>query len=103
MSTKTKAKKTAVLITTSHRGVFFGYTEKKPEEIIAKKACFLTRARNCIYWPSSQKGFLGLASEGPHKEARVGPSADLGLSDVTGVALCSDVAVNAWESAPWNR
>lgn len=98
-----KKQELAVLITTAHKGVFFGYTSEKPEEIIAAKKVSLRAARNCIYWPASQRGFIGLASEGPHKEAKIGPSADISLADVTSVANCTEEAVKAWELAPWNR
>lgn len=100
---KAKAKEQAILVTTAHRGVFFGYTGKSPEAIIETKTVSLRAARNCIYWPSSQRGFIGLASEGPHAEAKIGPSADLTLGDVTSVAICTNAAVKAWELAPWNR
>ena len=87
-----------VLVTTEYRGVFFGYAEDTSGETIK-----LTRARNCMYWPPEQKGFLGLASGGPKKGARVGPAADIELRKVTSVTECSDDAVNAWESAPWSK
>lgn len=86
----------AVLVTTSHRGVFFGYATKTDGETIA-----LRSARNCLYWPTENKGFLGLASMGPVRGARVGPSADIELRDITCVARCTDEAVKAWEAAPW--
>jgi len=94
-----RSKKTerAVLVTTEHRGVFFGYTSDTSGDAIALRA-----ARNCIYWPSSNKGFLGLASEGPHKGARVGPAADIELRKITAVAACTPEAVAAWEAAPWS-
>jgi hypothetical protein len=86
----------AVLVTTSHRGVFFGYATDTAGAVISLRA-----ARNCIYWPTKQKGFLGLATEGPLPGARIGPAADLELRDITSVAACTDAAVKAWESAPW--
>lgn len=86
----------AVLVTTAHRGVFFGYTSDTQGAIIK-----LRSARNCLYWPAENKGFLGLASMGPVKGARVGPAADIELRDITSVAQCTDAAVTAWESAPW--
>jgi hypothetical protein len=88
----------AVLVTTVHRGVFFGYATDTAGTTIKLRA-----ARNCIYWPSSNKGFLGLASDGPHSGARVGPAANIELRDITCVVECSDKAVKAWESAPWTR
>jgi hypothetical protein len=86
----------AVLITTSHRGVFFGYALDTDGETIKLRA-----ARNCIYWPPENKGFMGLANMGPIKGSRVGPAADIELRDITSVAEVTTAAVAAWESAPW--
>lgn len=88
----------AVLVTTLHRGVFFGYAKETKGKTIKLRA-----ARCCISWPASQKGFLGLASDGPRDGARVGPAADLELRDITSVAECSPTAVTAWEKSPWSR
>lgn len=90
--------KRAVLVTTEFRGVFFGYAEDTSGETIK-----LTSARNCVYWPASTKGFIGLASDGPSKGARVGPAADIELRKVTAVVECSEEAAKAWESAPWSK
>ena len=88
----------AVLVTTSHRGVFFGYATETDGATIKLRA-----ARCCIYWPSENKGFLGLASAGPMSGAKVGPAADIELRDITCVAECSPESVKAWEAAPWSR
>lgn len=93
-----KNKEIAVLVTTAHRGVFFGYTFNTEGEVITLRA-----ARNCIYWPSENRGFLGLAANGPLKGARVGPAADIELRQITCVAECTPEAVKAWEAAPWSR
>ena len=90
------AKERAVLVTTEHRGVFFGYATETSGDTIKLRA-----ARNCIYWPATNKGFLGLASDGPHKGAKVGPPATLELRKITSVADCTEAAVKAWEAAPW--
>ena len=91
-------KERAVLVTTAHKGVFFGYAKDTSGAIIKLRA-----ARNCIYWPTEQKGFLGLASQGPVAGARIGPAADLELRDITSVAVCTPAAIEAWEKAPWSR
>ena len=88
----------AVLVTTAHRGVFFGYATKTDGATIKLRA-----ARNCISWPSANKGFLGLASMGPVEGARVGPAADIELRDITCVAEVTPTAAVAWEGAPWSR
>ena len=94
----------AVMVTTSHRGVFFGYaSEKELAKVPTTKALNLRRCRNCISWPSSNKGFIGLASMGPVADARVGPAADLLVLDITSVGECSEEATKAWELAPWSR
>ena len=94
---KNAAKFLAVLVTTIHRGVFFGYAVDTNSKTIK-----ITNARNCIYWPSSVGGFVGLASDGPNKETKVGPVAqEMTLHDVTAVLKCSDVAEKAWLTANW--
>jgi hypothetical protein len=94
---KDKTSERPVLVTTAHRGVFFGYTEDTSGAIIK-----LRSARCCIYWPTSNKGFIGLATFGPMSGSRIGPAADLELRDITSVAACTPEAVAAWEKAPWN-
>lgn len=86
----------AVLVTTAHRGVFFGYATDTDGVTIHLRA-----ARCCIYWPSDNKGFLGLASDGPKNGAKVGPAADIELRDITCVAEVTEAAARAWEKAPW--
>lgn len=49
-----------VMVTTEHRGVFAGFASDTNGDAIKLRA-----GRNCIYWSSSIKGFLGLASDGP--------------------------------------
>ena len=86
-----------VLVTTAHRGVFFGYASSTDSKTVKLRAM-----RNCIQWRGI-RGFLALASEGPSKDCRIGPAADGELRNVTGVWECSPAAVAAWESAPWSR
>ncbi len=88
----------AVLVTTAHRGVFFGYAVETAGSTIKLRA-----ARNCLYWSSDTKGFLGLAAKGPTSDCRIGPAADIELRDITCVAECTPAAVQAWEAAPWKK
>ncbi len=84
-----------VLVTTEFRGVFFGYADDTSGDNIT-----LANARNCIYWPSTNGGFGGLASEGPAKGSRIGARVDkIDLRKITSVAEVADDAVKAWESA----
>ena len=91
-------KERAVVVTTKHRGVFFGYAADTDGEQISLRA-----ARCCVYWPTGQKGFMGLASAGPMDGSRIGPAADIALRDITSVIECTPDAVKAWEKAPWSR
>lgn len=92
--------KKPVVVTTEHRGVFFGYVEddtKTPAEIR------LERARMCVYWDSATKGILGLCAQGPTKGCKVTQSIpSTTLYKVTGVFDCSPEATEAWEKGPWN-
>lgn len=92
-----KKKERAVMVTTAHRGVFFGYADKTDGAQIR-----LRRARLCLYWSADCKGFMGLASAGPTKNCRIGPSADITLRDITAVVEVDPVAVEAWEKCPWS-
>lgn len=90
-----------VLVTTEYRGVFFGYVEGelKADE---NREMTLSNARNCLYWSSDCKGFLGLASSGPTEACRVGPQVQfLTLYGVTSIAPVNAEAVKKWEEAPW--
>jgi hypothetical protein len=95
MATK---KERPVIVTTSHRGVFFGYASDTDGAIIKLRA-----ARNCLRWSEKVKGFMGLASTGPTSDCRVGPAADIELRDITSVMSCTPESVSAWEAAPWSR
>ena len=84
-----------VLVTTEFRGVFFGYATDTSGDTITLK-----RARNCIYWPSGNGGFGGLASEGPASGARIGARVDqIELRKITAVAECTPASVEKWEAA----
>ena len=96
MATKTTKKKPAKKSTTKKRGVFFGYATKTDGATIK-----LERARNCVFWDASVRGFLGLAATGPNNLCRIGPPADIELRAITCVANVSTDAVKAWESQPW--
>ena len=86
-----------VVVTTSHRGVFFGDLESRDSNTVVLK-----NARNCAYWSSSTKGFLGLAEKGPQDGSKVGPSVPrLELFDVTSISDCSESAVEKWENGTW--
>lgn len=85
----------AVIITTQHRGLFFGDLEKGTEE---GRTVTLTGARNAIYWATT-KGFIELAQVGPNSKSKVGSVAQrIVLHDVTSVTECTKEAAAAWRA-----
>lgn len=86
-----------VLVTTAHRGVFFGWLPNDHNE--DAKTLVLNDCRNAIHW-SGSKGFLGLAAHGPESGSRVGATAPrVRLHDVTSVTECTPEAAKKW--ADW--
>lgn len=98
MTKKANGAERPVIVTTAHRGVFFGYATDTDGEQIELK-----RGRLCLYWSSDVKGFMGLAASGPTKGCKVGPAADITIRSITAVLEASPEAVKAWEAAPWSR
>lgn len=86
----------AVIVTTAHRGVFFGYatTNETTEETI-----FLRQARLCLYWSADLRGFMGLAAYGPNESCKLGPAADITLRNVTAVVEVTPPAEAKWLDA----
>lgn len=98
MATKAEQKERAVIVTTEHKGVFFGYaTETRGESIILKKA------RLAVYWTADLRGFMGLASAGPKSGCRIGHAvSEIEIRDITAVIECSPEAVAQWEKGIWS-
>lgn len=91
-------KKIPVLVTTQHRGVFFGLANP---DLTRERIIELTDCRNCLYWSRDTGGFLGLASHGPTNDCRVGKLAPLPviLHDITSVSHCTPEAAERWKAA----
>lgn len=97
MSTK-KTQTQPVIITTKHRGVFFGHADPAT---INDEQIRLTNARNCVAWKRSIGGVFGLAQTGPNKECSIGAVMPaITLRDITAVVECTPTAAKAWEDAP---
>lgn len=95
----TKNSKTALMVTTEHRGVFFGYGHKSDDKIIE-----LERARMCVFWSKDMKGVMGLATMGPSPSCRISPAVkSITLQGVTSVIEVSDEAKEKWERQPWKK
>lgn len=92
-----KKNEVAVLVTTQHRGVFFGYVPA--DQDMTARTMALRGARMAIFW-NTKTGVAELAEIGPNSGSKCGARADIAaLHDITAVWLCAKVAISAWESA----
>ena len=97
---KSVSSKRAVVVTTAHKGIFFGYVRDDSQ---LPKQVTLEQCRNCVYFAANVKGFLGLAVTGPLDGSRVGPAApEVTLYEVTSIVACSEAAIKEWESGRWS-
>ncbi len=88
-----------VVVTTEHRGVFFGMLDGQDP---ADSVVTLTDAQMCVYWSVDVKGILGLAATGPSTASRVTPAVPkITLQAVTAVMDATPEAVKAWQARPW--
>lgn len=93
-----KANLIPLIVTTAHKGVFFGYGTPTTERTIR-----IEQAQMCIYWSSDVKSVVGLAATGPSKTCRIGPPAPaITLQDVTSIMEASSESEAAWKLQPWN-
>ena len=93
-----KEKAVAVIVMTSHRGVFFGFGIPSDASSIR-----IEKARMVVYWSADVRSVLGLAANGPTAGCKIGPAAPaITLRDVTAVVECSDEAVKRFEDAKWS-
>jgi len=87
----------AVMVTTAHRGVFFGYATETEGEVIN-----LARARMAVYWTADLRGILGLASAGPNRGCKISNVVpNMEIRAITAVVECSPEAVANWEKGIW--
>lgn len=98
MKESKQAQQVPVVVTTIHRGVFFGYGVPGDAPTIR-----IERVRMVVYWSPDVRSIVGLAATGPSNACRVGPQAPaMTLRDVTSVIECSETAAKAFEAAKWS-
>jgi hypothetical protein len=97
----TNTKSTAVVVTTEHKGVFFGFAEEPTTA--GDTTVELADAQMCVYWSDSVRGILGLAATGPDKRCKITPVVPrIQLDKVTAIIQATPEAVAAWQSKPWS-
>lgn len=82
-----------VIVCTSHRGVFFGYSDDTSGDVIK-----LSRARMAIYF-GTDKGVMQLAETGPTSSSRISARADIEVRSITAVFEVTEAAMQKWEDA----
>lgn len=88
-----------MIVTTAHKGVFFGYGVPTDAPTIR-----IERARMVVYWSADVRGVVGLAAQGPTNGCRVGHQAPaITLRDVTAVIEVTQEAAERFEVAPWSK
>jgi hypothetical protein len=92
----------AIIVCTDKRGVFFGYVDSTPQQVLADKAVTLKRARMCVHWSAATKGVLGLAASGPAKGSKVTDAIpSICLDGIHAVLELTPEAIGRWENLPW--
>lgn len=85
-----------VLVTTLHKGVFFGYVPANQD--MTARTLALTDARMAIYWGTTG-GVAELAATGPTSRSKIGSKADIPcLHDITAVWAVSPEAERKWST-----
>jgi hypothetical protein len=88
----------SILITTQHRGVFFGQVPIKTD-LTQKTFSKIQNARMAIYWGTT-RGVMQLAETGPTEKSRIGAPCTIDvLHDITAVFAVTDEAAQKWMSA----
>jgi len=80
----------AVIVTTEHRAVVFGYAEATDGDVIDLKDALWA-----IYWGTT-KGLNQLAHMGPTATSKISAPADLQMRRVTAVIEVSEEAEKVW-------
>lgn len=91
-----KAEERMVVVVTQGNAIFCGWTTDADSEVIQLRA-----ARQAVYYSADTHGLLGLAANGPGKDSRIGPPANITVRNVTHVIECSLEAAQKWEAAGW--
>ena len=91
-----EAEEIMVIVVTQGNAIFCGWTTDADGDVIKLRA-----ARQAVYYSKDTHGLLGLAANGPGKDSRIGPPANISVRNVTHVIECSPLAIKTWEEAGW--
>lgn len=94
--------KVAVLITTSHRGVYFGYIDES--DIDTRPTLRVSNMRHVYYWAKGLAGIYELPTKGPPNGSRLTatPVPEISIDAVANVAPCTPEAIERFENGTWS-
>lgn len=81
-----------VIVTTEHRGVFFGYAGDTSGPVVE-----LRDARMAIRFGTT-RGLMELAETGPTSRSKISAKADIQVRKITAVLEVSETARKAWDA-----
>lgn len=85
----------SILITTKHRGVFFGQVEDG-KDLTPTTLTDIKNARMAIRW-RTKNGVMELCEAGPNLHTKVGDKADINvLHDITAIFHVTEEAAEKW-------
>ena len=85
-----------ILVTTKHRGVFYGQVSEKQD--LTATTMRLENARMAIYWGTTG-GVAELAKSGPTKKSKIGSAATIeAVHDITAVWGVEESAAEKWQT-----
>ena len=85
-------KERPVIVTTEHRGVFYGWAGDTTGTVIQ-----LRGARMAIRW-NTTRGLMELAEVGPNSGSKISARADMEVRKITAVFEVTPAAVEKWEA-----
>lgn len=97
--------KKPVLVTTKHRGVYFGYTTDSDIDL-DKKTIKLSDMRHVYSWESTgsdEDGVYALAKVGPADGSRIGPPVDVTITGLANITRVTPEAEARFLKSKWTR
>ena len=88
----------AVVAVSKHKDVMFGYVEDSFELGVDERV-ILKKSRQCLYFPTEQRGFMSLAAKGPVGCCELSMECpETTLLGTVRLCLCTEEAEKKWNS-----
>jgi hypothetical protein len=86
-----------VIVCTTHRGVFYGFTDKTNKQILTDDIVHLSGCMMVIYWGTT-RGVMQLAATGPTPSTKASLRADITINSITAVFDATEEAASKWST-----